>query len=257
MNFEELLRGSARIDQMKREINAVIKMVFGFISEDEIRALSGEGALYHSLYQTDYTKLILSHDPREGLRVKLYILHGEEEALIGVVPGNEIALMDVQSMHGHLDVFVRGMEELFPSLGGNLAPLYRAADMRNGIFYRLRFHVPSDDPHDTEEGKLVEYQKKSRLNFPLPLGTELWFGIEGEPTVFYESTSGSREFGRNGDEICCFKVVGYGHGLHDQDAYLEEQEFFVILEVDDDNGGVDNPANFVRLLEANEWVNRY
>src|SRR3989344_1290403 len=217
MNSETLLTGSSRIDQMKKEISAIIKMVFGFVADDDtVKALPGETVLY----QSGYSKLILWHDLRDGLRLKFYQLWKEEETLICVVPGNDIPLRDVQMMHGHLDSFVEGMQKLFPSLREKWKHLYHAARSGLRLFYELQFHIPSDDPLDGKEGKEIRYRKRCTLTFPLPLNTEVFVSLEGEPTEY--TMVGEQKIGIDDDADCFFKVTNYTHQVHDAYGDLEE-----------------------------------
>ena len=251
MNIDTLLTGSARIDQMKKEISAIIKMVFGFVADDDtMKTLSGETVLY----QSKYSKLILWHDLRDGLRLKLYRLWKEKETLVCVVPGNEMPLQDVQMMHGHLDSFVEGMLKLFPSLSEKWRHLYHAATGGLRLFYELRFHVPSDDPLDGEDGKEVRYKKKCKLPFPLPLNTEVFVDLEGEPTEY--KMFGEHKIGVDDNADCFFEVVGYRHQVYDSYGDLEEGEFTMILRPQEGWEHMREPETFMRLLEVNGWEDR-
>lgn len=251
MNINTLLTGSARIDQMKKEISAITKMVFGFVADDDaVKALPGEFVLY----QSDYSKLILCHDLRDGLRLKLYSLSNEEETLVCVVPGNEIPLRDVQLMHSHLDSFVDGMQKPFPSLSKKWRYLYHAARSGLRLFYELQFSIPSDDPLDSKECKKVRYKKKCSLPFPLPLNTEVFVSLEGEPTEY--KMIGEHRVGVDGEANCFFKVVGYEHQMHDTYGDLEDAEFTMMLEPQEGWGYLSEPKTFTRLLEVNGWEDR-
>lgn len=255
----ELLLGSSRVDQWRKEITTVVNMVRGFLTEDECYAtlnLKGETLLA----EADNHRWMVLYDHAEGLRLRLFHLRdGKTEGLACELPGNRISLEYVGFVHSCLDSFVKGMRELFPALKERWREILGVARYEFRMYYELRFHVPSDDPLDGEQGKLLRFRKKSDLSFPLPLNTEVFVMLEGEPSKHEVLVMDGKEmFGgkklpvdSHGD--CFFKVVEYEHQVSDNWGDLSERQFSMILDPQEDWENVPVKEHFPHLLEVNGW----
>jgi len=236
MDVKTLLIGSARVNQMKRDIHTVIKMVFGFLTN-----VAGVDTLSTSvLYQSEFSKLVLSFNGLREPRVQLYRIVKKVEIIVCTLPGNDIPLEDVQIMYGHLDDFVKGVERLIPSLQNKWEHLARAAILGLNLYYEIQFHDES-----------VRYRKKCSLPFPLPLTTEVFISLEGEPTMY--KMFGGERIGTDGDDGNFFEVTGYKHEVTDFYGEVREKDFVMILEASP-KGQPDE--KFRRLLGSNGWADQ-
>lgn len=260
MNFaSELLLGSSRVDQWRKEITTVVSMVRGFLTEDECYTtlnLKGETLLA----EADNHRWMVLYDDAEGLRLRLFQLRdGKIEGLACELPGNRISLEYVGFVHSCLDSFVKGMWELFPALKERLRELFKVARYEFRMYYELRFHIPSDDPLDGEEGRLLRFRKKSDLSFPLPLNTEVFVALEGEPSKYEvlvlngEEMFGGKEQPVDDDGACFFRVIEYVHEMNDTYGDLSERQFVMILEPQENWEEVPIKEHFPHLLEVNGW----
>lgn len=245
---DELLIGSARIDQTRKEICAIIKMVLGSLGDEEARlhALPGETVLH----QHEYGKWILWRDLRAGLSVKYYRLWKGEETLVCVLPSNEVPLADVQEVRGNLDDFVTSMKKMFPSLNKRLEPLRKVARQEFGIYYEITLYVPSSHPRVGPKGKQMSFRKKSELAFPLPIGTEVHVSIDGDATEFTDM--GDTQIAKNSSEADFWVVVRYHSEMSDNYGYLSDDKFVMDLEPAEGRR-IHDPKNLARLLKANGW----
>ncbi|MDP3800524.1 MAG: hypothetical protein Q8Q90_03850 [bacterium] len=125
---QALLIGSDRINQMKTEIVSVIRMIFGFISKEEIEEFGGDRKIFS--FGT-------------GLWMfKVFIKKGEliaefcssESPMRPISQRCEVGLEDsrislalVEVVHSCLPDFLSNMCRCFPELENRLAPLFKAA----------------------------------------------------------------------------------------------------------------------------------
>lgn len=254
----ELLLGSSRVDQWRKEITAMVNMVLGFLTNDDYVTLSLKGETL--LAESDSHRWMAWNDPTEGLRFRLFRLQdGKIVSLACELPGNRISLEYVGFVHSCLDSFVKGMRELFPALSERWRELLGVAWYEFRMYYELHFHIPSDDPLDDEEGKLVRFRKKSNLSFPLPLNTEVFVSLAGEPSKYEvlvidgEQMFGGEELPVDDDGACFFRVVEYEHQMSDVYGDLSERHFTMILKPQENYEDVAVKEHFPHLLEVNGW----
>src|SRR3569623_1410793 len=251
----KLLLGSSRVDQWRKEITTVMNMVLGFLTTDDYATLNLKDETL--LAEAGNHRWMIWNDPIEGLRFRLYHLQEKEAAVLACeFPGNRISLEYVGFVHAYLDSFVRGMQKLFPVLRERWNHILRVARDEFCIYYEIHFHIPSDAPSDGEEGKFYNFQKKSLLSFPLPLDTEVFVQLEGEPSEYKELVLGGVNLGKrpvDDDGDCFFRVVGYSHEMQDSYGDLSEQKFIMILSPDDEWKAVPAKDHFPHLLEVNGW----
>tara|TARA_B100000745_G_scaffold6273_1_gene5245 strand:- start:259 stop:1065 length:807 start_codon:yes stop_codon:yes gene_type:complete len=263
----KLLIGSSRVDQWRKEITTVVNMVLGFLKDEDYHILKMEGEVV--LAESDAHRWMVRYDPYEGLKFRLFELRDGEEFednLACELPKERISLEYVDFVHAYLDSFVRGMEKLFPQLKTRWSKLLRVARAEFALYYELKFRIPAADSaylDERENGKLVTFRKKSDLTFPLPLDTEVFVGLEGEPSKYEVLVIDGKEMfdGKerpvDDDGDCFFRVTGYESQFNDVFGDLTEEKFVMILEPQE--GWENNPydAHFLHLLTVNGWERSY
>lgn len=121
---EELLQGSENINRMRREIDQVVRMVWGLAYD----ARGGtQRTAYDSTFPCDSTDYVM-HWRIMGSKVSLWKIGSVSIQLYCAVEGAEkINVEFVQVVHENLTFFVRGMVELFPGLQQKMEPFIKAS----------------------------------------------------------------------------------------------------------------------------------
>lgn len=119
----ELLAGSARINQMKHEINALIKMIIGFLTPEE-RRIFGQKSVFN--FESNgfcwnvwgnFNYISVAVGPKESGDYSYYTVWEK----------NNIPPQHTQAIHNGLPVFLEKMLGTFPGLRERLAPVKAAS----------------------------------------------------------------------------------------------------------------------------------
>ena len=132
---EQLLRGSAAIDQMKKEIDLIIRMLIGYLNQgDLVRPEKEEGFdknlelhfevgverwIVTRIVNTDEITIELEIRPWDGCRTVYYSLWGKPAAP---------SASDIQGIHKRLPILVEGLAKRYPQLRKAWKPLLEAAE---------------------------------------------------------------------------------------------------------------------------------
>lgn len=131
----QLLRGSAEIDRMKKEIDQIVWMLVGYLNQlDLVRPEKEEGFdenlelhfekgverwIVTRIVNTDAVAIELEVRPWDGVRTVYYNQWGKPLA-----PSS----FDIKEIHECLPVLVEGLVERYPQLREAWKPLLKAAE---------------------------------------------------------------------------------------------------------------------------------
>lgn len=255
----ELLAGSTRVDIWRKEITSVVNIVLGFLKEEDYAEL--DLADEKVLDESKYHRWTIQDDGGGSLRFRMFSFGpNDAEELVCELPGGQIRMYHVGYVHAQLDSLVRGLRNLIPDLHNRWRQLLSIANDGLQMYFELQFREPSDDPLEMKYGgKLLRYRKKCDLTFPLPLDTEVFVGLEGEPSQFKvlvidgKEMFDGRELPVDDDGDCFFKVTGYESMMHDSFGHLTVEKLVMILEPQESWEGVPLDAHFPHLLSSNGW----
>ena len=135
---QQLLDGSAKLNRMKGEIDAVVKMVLGMIEKEDLDDwtrrcdLNGRhtSSGWYMFFRSSDCEWGISYDER---RKKIYVRCALEISSNGrsvmyhdaytTERRETVKLEHILRVHGSLDVFIRGMKKEFPALKERWQPL--------------------------------------------------------------------------------------------------------------------------------------
>ena len=260
-----LLRGSQLIDEWRKEIKATASMIAGFLQPEDLAHIAlGEEVV---VAEDEYHRWVLFKTVGDGTAFDFYDINREKTEKVCTLPDGNVPLTWIRTIHYRLDSLVEGLERLFPQLKRRWAPLLRATRSEFAFYYQLEFRVPAPDSEyadEREQGKLVSFRKKiNTRTFPLPLGTEVFIGLEGEPKGHEVLVINGEEMfggepgpvGTNGD--CFFEVVRYESQVLDSYGDLEERRFITVLRPQEGWEAVPSENHFEHLLDVNGWERDY
>ncbi len=137
---QQLIRGSQNIDQMRKEIDQVVKMVVGLAYLSDTVSLSKRLSLHIetlSGFHWSVTGNLIFTNPSAS---KVVIEYWEPTAFLGIGNGfcgrriyslgegsKDVGTADVQKVHSDLAAFVNGMKREFSGLTRRLKPLLDAS----------------------------------------------------------------------------------------------------------------------------------
>ncbi len=128
--IQQILAGSQRLNQMKWEIDATIRMALGFLTEADVLRFSYSQVICE--FTTPGLKWKITKWKREAVGVDARIDGFDERAIYGFISGNkwptpEVGINFVQIVHQALPEVLTNLVRVFPSLTGRFAPLLRVA----------------------------------------------------------------------------------------------------------------------------------
>ena len=135
-----LVVGSEAIDRMRKEIDSVVNMVVGMVSNTDIINWKFDfdkvpvAGFYEQIFETQKCRWIILEGSVGKLWVRCLLIdhtgqsYSEEQAYYSFAGSQQIELRHVQKVHEALPVFVDGMAKAFPSLNTRWQLFLNAAD---------------------------------------------------------------------------------------------------------------------------------
>lgn len=126
----KLIAGSQAIDRMRQEINLVVKLVLGLVTEHAffMEFRSGTLKIQHPTLHLAW----LVRTCHSGLYGQLWISPGRLDEFYSSLVPNRLSMGNVETVHSALPFFVLGMLRTFPALKEGLRPLLDATDTEEG-----------------------------------------------------------------------------------------------------------------------------
>ncbi len=133
----QLIIGSAEIDRMKREVEAVVRMVIGFVDHDTLKRMRFKEDAFSSsecewrLCSWDINGMSL-WDAKLELGVECWLISGDHHEIKKLAYQSKsghgtFSLKNAQAIHEGLPVFIEGVAKTFPDLTKRWQPLLDAA----------------------------------------------------------------------------------------------------------------------------------
>jgi len=128
--IQQMLVGSQRLNQMRSEIDATIRMALGFLTKAEVSRFRYGVVICQ--FTTPGLNWKITKWKREAVGVDAYTNNSDEQVVYGFVSGNkwatpEVGMKFVQLVHQALPDVLTNLVMIFPSLVGRFAPLLQAA----------------------------------------------------------------------------------------------------------------------------------
>ena len=127
--IQQMLDGSQRLNQMKREIDATISMALGFLIKAEVSRFRYREVIYE--FTTPGLKWEIMKWKREAVGVHARTDSSDNQVVYGFASGNKwatpgVGINFVQLVHQALPEVLSNLVKVFPSLAGRFAPLLEA-----------------------------------------------------------------------------------------------------------------------------------
>lgn len=253
MDVETLLNGSARIDQMRKEINAVVTITLGFLTEADKKELreQPETLVKEFDWYGSVGRFTIKPDGR-----KFIVLCYFGDQLICMLPIDSVPIKHVGHVRGCLNEFLSGISSMFSSIREGWKPIWRADMEGQRVYFELGIKIPSE--YGSEE--IVRYRKAVKLEHIPPKGAEIHFSIEGDPTgtqfitipsvnIFNEPST------EDSNEGVFFTVKSYEGGVSEVSGDLNFEFLIVYFELapDWEDTILETRQNIVRLLNNTGW----
>ena len=128
--IQQMLAGSQRLNQMKWEIDATIRMALGFLAEAEVSRFRYSEVICE--FATPGLKWKITKWKREAVGVDARTDDRADQSVYGYTSGNKWATPEaginfIRLVHQALPEVLSNLIRVFPSLAGRFAPLLQAA----------------------------------------------------------------------------------------------------------------------------------
>jgi len=128
--IQQMLAGSQRLNQMKWEIDATIRMALGFLTKAEVSRFRYSEVICQ--FTTPGLNWKITKWKREAVGIDAYTDGSDEQVVYGFISGNkwatpEVGMNFVQLIHQALPEVLTNLVRVFPSLAGRFALLQQVA----------------------------------------------------------------------------------------------------------------------------------
>lgn len=125
---QQLLAGSKRINEMRREIDSTVGMILGFLTKAEFSRFK-----YHEIvckFESFKSPGLIWTIEKSAHEISVFIAD-KNRPEVGYIYGSglDISLLYVQPVYQGLPDFLANMVNIFPQLEGRLVPLLEVAMM--------------------------------------------------------------------------------------------------------------------------------